>query len=226
MEERDKETIVSEQEDESTIQQDSNVEEKEQNLEDQSDENIEPNMTQDGAVEDQITDINNENEVEEDREQTSIDDIEALRSELKKVQEEQERTHDRLLRLQAEYDNYKKRTEKERIAERQYKSQDLANELLPAMDNFERALQVEVNDHNKSIIEGITMVYNQLEEALKSQGIEKINALHEPFDPNIHHAVMQVEDEGLESNVVVEVLQTGYKLKDRVIRPAMVKVNK
>ena len=218
MEERDKETIVSEKE-----KQNNNSAEKKEYQETQKDEKTDSTTKQDEELEDQDT---NKIHDEQDEQVTSIEEIEELRSELKKAQEEQARTHERLLRLQAEYENYKKRTEKEKIAERKYKSQDLANELLPAMDNFERALQVEVNDHNKSIIEGITMVYKQLEEALKSQGIEKIDAIHEPFDPNIHHAVMQVEEEELESNVVVEVLQTGYKLKDRVIRPAMVKVNK
>src|SRR5699024_8318924 len=114
----------------------------------------------------------------------------------------------------------------ERADERKYKSQDLANELLPVLDNFERALQVEVNDENKSIIEGITMVYNQFVEAFKSQGIEEIDTVDKPFDPNLHHAVMQVENEEYESNTVVEELQKGYKFKERVIRPAMVKVNK
>lgn len=131
-----------------------------------------------------------------------------------------------MLRIQAEYDNFKKRTQKERIAERKYKAQDLANELLPVMDNFERALQVESTEETKSIIEGISMVYNQLKEALKSQGVEEIEAEGNPFDPNLHHAVMQVEDEEQESNIVVEELQKGYILNDRVIRPAMVKVNK
>lgn len=142
------------------------------------------------------------------------------------LQEEKDEIYNRLLRVQAEYDNFKRRTQKERTSDLKYKSQDLATELLPALDNFERALQVEETEENKGMIEGITMVYNQLLEALKSQGVELIETENQPFDPNLHHAVMQVEDETLESNVVVEELQKGYMLKDRVIRPAMVKVNK
>src|SRR5699024_10934652 len=116
-------------------------------------------------------------------------------------------------------------TRKDRENDQKYKAQDLANELLPALDNFERALDQEVTEANKGFVDGITMVYNQFKEALENQGIEKIEAVGQPFDPNIHHAVMQVEDAEQESNTVVEELQTGYMLKDRVIRPAMVKVN-
>src|SRR5699024_1571954 len=141
--------------------------------------------------------------------------------ELEQLQQEKDETYDRMLRIQAEFDNFKRRTQKEKIAERKYKAQDLANELLPVLDNFERALQVENNDATSSIIEGITMVYQQFINALKSQGIEAIDCEGKPFDPNLHHAVMQVEDEEHESNTVIEELQTGYMLEDRVLRPSM-----
>lgn len=165
-------------------------------------------------------DQSEENETEQPQEEVVEND------ELVKLQQEKDETYNRLVRLQAEFDNYKRRTLKEREADRKYKSQDLITELLPAIDNFERALQVEVTEENKSIIDGIMMVYRQLQEALTSQGVEPIKTEGEVFDPNLHHAVMQIEDENMESNVVVEELQKGYQLKDRVIRPAMVKVNK
>lgn len=152
--------------------------------------------------------------------------IEELQRQTAELTEEKDKVYNRMLRLQAEYENYKKRSEREKIAERKYKSQDLANELLPVLDNFERALQVEVTEANKGIIDGITMVYQQFLDALKSQGIEQIEALNKEFDPNLHHAVMQTENSEVESNIVVEELQKGFMLKDRVIRPAMVKVNK
>ena len=142
------------------------------------------------------------------------------------LQSEKEETYNRLLRLQAEFDNYKKRTLKEREADRKYKAQDLVQELLPAIDNFERALQIEVTNETKSLFEGITMVHKQLIEALKSQGVEIIETEGKDFDPNLHHAVMQVEDDSIESDKIVEELQKGYMINDRVIRPAMVKVNK
>ncbi|MGM8364631.1 nucleotide exchange factor GrpE [Virgibacillus sp. W0181] len=162
----------------------------------------------------------------DNNENDHAEELAELRKELESLREEKEAALERSLRLQAEYENFKKRTEKEKSAAQKYKSQDLANELLPALDNFERALKVEVNDDNRNLIEGITMVYSQLEEALKAQGIEKMETLNEQFDPNLHHAVMQVEDEEKDSNTIVEELQAGYMLKDRVIRPAMVKVNK
>lgn len=146
--------------------------------------------------------------------------------ELQALTDEKNQIEDRLLRLQAEFDNFKRRTEKERIAERKYKSQDIITELLPVLDNFERALNTEVTEESKGFVEGIQMVYNQFTEALKSQGVETIEAVDQEFDPNLHHAVMQVEDEAVASNVVVEELQKGFLLKDKVIRPAMVKVNK
>lgn len=146
--------------------------------------------------------------------------------ELKKALEEKDEYYNQMLRLQAEYDNFKKRTQKERIAERKYKAQDLATELLPVLDNFERALQVEETEETKSLIEGITMVYNQFKEAFASQDIKEVETIGATFDPNLHHAVMQVEEEGKDKDEVVEELQKGYILNDRVIRPAMVKVNK
>ncbi|MGX9933249.1 nucleotide exchange factor GrpE [Virgibacillus salarius] len=163
-----------------------------------------------------------EEEVETDK--TNHSTIE--QSELDTLQKEKDEIYQRMLRVQAEFNNFKKRTLKERDAERKYKSQDLIQELLPALDNFERALQVEKTEATSSLIDGITMVYNQLKDALFSQGVEEIATVDEEFDPNLHHAVMQVEDGEKASNVIVEELQKGYKLKDRVIRPAMVKVNK
>ncbi|SFD55607.1 molecular chaperone GrpE [Lentibacillus persicus] len=147
-------------------------------------------------------------------------------AEIEKLKAERDDMQQRLLRVQAEFDNFKKRSQKEKESERKYKSEDVVKELLPALDNFERALQVEVTDETKSFMDGVSMVYSQIKEALKTQGVEEIESVGQPFDPNIHHAVMQVEDENAESETVTEELQKGYYLKDRVIRPAMVKVNK
>ncbi|SHF67818.1 nucleotide exchange factor GrpE [Ornithinibacillus halophilus] len=177
----------------------------------------------------EIIDADDKPEVElEDNNDTSVneDEFNTLKQEVEQLQKEKDDAYQRLLRQQAEFDNFKKRTQKEKEADRKYKSQDLVNELLPAIDNFERALQVEVDDTNKNLVEGITMVYNQLIAALSSQGVEVIETVDKEFDPNYHHAVMQVEEEDKDSNIIVEELQKGYLLKDRVIRPAMVKVNK
>lgn len=156
----------------------------------------------------------------------SEESILKLKKEIERIQKEQEETQEKFLRVQAEFDNFKRRTQKERTAERKYKSQDLVNELLPALDNFERALEVSVTDETKGVIDGITMVYNQLKDALKTEGVDVIETVGKEFDPNLHHAVMQVEEEEEASNIVLEELQKGYILNDRVVRPAMVKVNK
>ncbi|PLT34646.1 nucleotide exchange factor GrpE [Bacillus sp. V5-8f] len=137
-----------------------------------------------------------------------------------------EEMENRYLRLQADFDNARRRARLDLEAARKYRAQDLASDLLPAIDNFERATKVEAdNEQTKSLLQGMDMVYKSLLEALKKEGIEPIEAVGKEFDPHLHQAVMQVQDEDFGSNVVVEEFQKGYMLKDRVLRPAMVKVN-
>jgi molecular chaperone GrpE len=132
----------------------------------------------------------------------------------------------RYLRLQADFDNYRRRMKLDFEAAEKYRAQAIILELLPAMDNFERALKAEVdNDQAKSLLQGMEMIYRSLLEAIKREGAEPIEAVGEQFDPHLHQAVMQVEAEGTESGIVLEEFQKGYKLKDRVIRPSMVKVS-
>lgn len=174
--------------------------------------------------EDEVEVIDETEETEETEE--TVEEVNPLQSELEKVMNENEQLKDKLLRAQAEFENYKKRTEKEKIAARKYKSQDLATELLPVLDNFERALQTEVPKEMEGFYNGVKMVYEQLQQALTTQEITPMEVVNQEFNPNLHHAVMQVEDEDQPSNTVIEELQKGYMIKDRVIRPAMVKVNK
>ena len=142
------------------------------------------------------------------------------------LQAKLDETENKMLRAQADFDNFKRRSRLDQEAAQKYRAQSLVSEIIPALDNFERALQIEAdNDQTKSLLQGMNMVYNQLVQALKNEGVEAINSVGEQFDPHLHQAVMQIEDESYESNSVVEELQKGYKLKDRVIRPAMVKVN-
>ncbi|WP_053219117.1 nucleotide exchange factor GrpE [Virgibacillus senegalensis] len=156
---------------------------------------------------------------EQETDQQAAQEIEALKKEKDEV-------YQRLLRIQAEYDNFRKRTQKEKEADLKYKSQTLVTELLPVVDNFERALDTVPDDETAAgFVDGIKMVYRQLKDALEKEGVEEIKTEGEVFDPTVHQAVMQVEDDQYESNVVVQELQKGYLLKDRVIRPAMVKVN-
>ncbi|MCM2677862.1 nucleotide exchange factor GrpE [Alkalicoccobacillus plakortidis] len=134
--------------------------------------------------------------------------------------------NNRLLRVQADYDNFRRRSREEKESAAKYRAQGFVEELLPALDNFERALSVNPEgEEATSLAQGLNMVYNQLQEALKKEGVTVIETVGETFDPHLHQAVMQVEEEGFESNQIVEELQKGYKLKDRVLRPSMVKVN-
>ena len=171
----------------------------------------------------EVIDAEDSTEIEEDAGKDTSDITE---TEVNQLRKEKDEISERMLRIQAEFDNFKKRTQREKVAERQYRSQDLVTELLPALDNFERALEVEVTGEAKSVIDGISMVYRQIKDVLKAEDVEEIETVGKEFDPNLHHAVMQVEDNEVESNIVVEELQKGYILKDRVIRAAMVKVNK
>ncbi len=142
------------------------------------------------------------------------------------LQGEVEALNNRLLRLQADYDNFRRRSRQEMEAAAKYRAQNLIESLIPAIDNFDRALGVQVESEDaKSLLQGMEMVYRQVTEALKNEGLEAIQSVGESFDPHYHQAVMQVESEDHEPNQVVEELQKGYKLKDRVIRPAMVKVS-
>lgn len=137
-----------------------------------------------------------------------------------------EEMDNRYLRLQADFDNSKRRSKLDFEAAQKYRAQSLASDLIEALDNFERALAVNSdNEETKSMRQGLEMVYKSIIEALKKEGVEVIEAVGKEFDPNFHQAVMQVSDENLEANIVVEELQKGYLLKDRVLRPSMVKVN-
>lgn len=137
-----------------------------------------------------------------------------------------EEADNRYLRLQADFDNFRRRTRLDIEASEKYRAQKLANELLPALDNFERALNIEAdNEQSKSLLQGMEMVYRGLVEALKKEGVEAIESVGKEFDPNFHQAVMTGEDENYGSNIVIEEFQKGYMIKDRVLRPSMVKVN-
>jgi len=149
-----------------------------------------------------------------------------LNSKITELETEKEELYEKMLRVQADFENFKRRAKKDRENDLKYKSQDLANEIIPILDNFERALQFEIDDDQmKSFVDGMKMIHDQLLNALKQVGVEEIKAENEMFDPQVHQAVMQVQEEGFESNQIVEVLQKGYVLKDRVLRPSMVKVN-
>lgn len=129
---------------------------------------------------------------------------------------------DKYLRLLAEYDNYRKRSQKEKENAWTTAKADTAKDFLPVYDNLERALKQETTD--EAYAKGVQMIMTQLKTVLEKLGIEEIPALGETFDPNFHNAVMHMEDDSLGENTVAEVFQTGFKIGDKVIRHAMVKV--
>ena len=129
---------------------------------------------------------------------------------------------DQFLRLAAEYDNYRRRSQKEKESVWNDAKSETVLAFLPVYDNLERAIKQETAD--EAFKKGVEMTMNQLREVLKKLGVEEIPALGETFDPNVHNAVMHVEDESAGENTVVEVFHTGFKSGDKVVRFAMVKV--
>ncbi len=185
----------------------------------------------------ELEEANVDNDVVETIEQAEAELVEEqednVQAELSKANEKiaeleakLEEAESRILRQVADFENFKRRARLDQETAATYRSQSLVTDLLPALDNFERALQIEAtNDQAKSIMQGVEMVYRSIIDALKKEGVEAIEAVGTQFDPNVHQAVMQVSEPDTESNVVLEEFQKGYKLKDRVLRPSMVKVN-
>jgi len=133
----------------------------------------------------------------------------------------------RLARLQADFDNYRKRTRKEMEDLIRFGSERVITNLLPVVDNFERALQAAGNNPDLSaFVTGVEMIYRQLMDILTKEGVAVIPTANQPFDPEKHHAVAQVETSEMEDNMIVEELQKGYTLHGKVIRPSMVRVAK
>jgi len=138
------------------------------------------------------------------------------------LQEQLDQQQDRFLRLAAEYDNYRKRTAKEKESLWAGAKADTIQAFLPVYDNLERALKQETAD--EAFKKGVEMTMNQLKEVFSKLGVTEIEAQGKPFDPNLHNAVMHIEDENLGENTVAQVLQAGFMLGEKVIRFAMVQV--
>lgn len=166
---------------------------------------------------------NNEETVEasERSENTEEDELDMIKKQTKKLQEELDTTKDTLLRLRAEYDNYRRRSIKEKEGIYSDAYVDVIKEILPIIDNLERAMAADgaLEDLKK----GIEMTMKGCQDAFSKLGIEEIDATGE-FDPNLHNAVMHIEDDNLDKNVIAEVFQKGYKKDEKIIRHTMVKV--
>lgn len=148
-----------------------------------------------------------------------------LADQLTRMQAEKEALRDTLLRRQADFENYKKRIERERAEDRNRATALLVEGLLPVLDTFERALAAHADPAWEEYRRGLELIYRQLWDVLKGYGLETIPAQGQPFDPHVHHAVERVESSELEEGTVMEEHERGYRLRDKVLRPAMVRVS-
>lgn len=203
-----------------------------QNAESQTEETTENNSEEtSNSVEN--TESNNSQDVETNEEAANKDasneedeNVDPKDQEIERLQQLANDNEEKYLRLYAEFENYKRRIQKENQINATYKAQGVLTDILPSIDNIERALQIEGDDESfKSLQKGVQMVHESLLRALKDNGLEEILAEGKEFDPNLHQAVVQDDNPDFKSGEVTQELQKGYKLKDRVLRPSMVKVN-
>jgi molecular chaperone GrpE len=146
-------------------------------------------------------------------------------NELQKLRNERDALLDRMARSQAEFDNARKRAAREQQEYRDYASADVIKALLPVIDNFERALNA-AQGQASEFRTGIELIYKQLQDVLQKAGVRRLDAKGKQFDPRLHEAIEMVETEDVPDDEVLEELQSGYMLKDRLLRPAMVRVAK
>ena len=187
----------------------------------QNDTNIENSVSNTDNSEANASDSENNSE-----ESIKDEESESQDTKIKELEKLANDNEEKYLRLYAEFENYKRRIQKENQINATYKAQGVLTDILPSIDNIERALQIEGDDESfKSLQKGVQMVHESLLRALKDNGLEEILAEGKEFDPNLHQAVVQDDNPDFKSGEVTQELQKGYKLKDRVLRPSMVKVN-
>ncbi|KAF5035468.1 Protein GrpE [anaerobic digester metagenome] len=174
------------------------------------------NETSNAANEESVSKENEENKNNKETE-TEIEDKKESNN------EEVEILNNRLLRLQADFLNYKSRTEKEKLSSYGNGVSDMILELLPVVDNLERALAAE-NSENNTFKEGVQMVYTQLMGILDKKGLKEVEALHKQFDHNVHYGVAFEASDEFEDGIILDVLQKGYTVNDKLVRPAMVRI--
>ena len=162
----------------------------------------------------------------EEQDPASVTDLNAqvaaLTAERDRLAAEKAELYDRLLRRQAEFDNFRKRTERDRSDFLQYAGMEFIREILPVVDDFERALKVESADARYA--RGVELIYSRLYESLKKMGLEPMDTVEKTFDPNLHQAVERVETDDVPDQSILEEFQKGYNFKGKLLRPAMVKV--
>lgn len=168
----------------------------------------------------------NLDQVNEDLEKDFSDEEVEIEEDKQNSDEENEKyaaLEDNFVRLQADFVNYKRRTEQERKDYIELGSKKVLNELLTVIDNFERAIEAHTNE--ESFKEGVELIYKQLLELLSKNNVTEMKCLNEKFDPEFHHAVLVEEKQGVEEGIIIDVLQKGYLIGEKVLRPAMVKVS-
>ena len=200
----------------------------------QEKETMDKNVTDTDMNNEAVTDTNTEETVSEETTETE-ETVETEEPEKKrgffgkdkkdKKDEKIEELNDRLMRNLAEFDNFRKRSEREKAQMFEIGARDIIEKILPVIDNFERGLATVSEEEKESgFVQGIDKVYKQLVQVLDTAGVKPIEAVGKEFDPNFHNAVMHAEDENFEANIVAEEFQKGYTYRDTVIRHSMVKV--
>lgn len=178
-----------------------------------------------GSVEEEASKETEESQDTKDTESKEKKKFFAKKEKKDKKDEKIEELTDRLTRQMAEFDNFRKRTEKEKSQMYEIGAKDIIEKILPVVDNFERGLDaVKEEDKEDPFIQGMEMVYKQLMTVLGELGVKPIEAVGKEFDPNLHNAVMHVEDENFGENIIAEEFQKGYMYRDSVVRHSMVKV--
>jgi len=187
-------------------------------------------MARNGKSEVESRDLDLEHELppaeettEEQAPRSSGEDAAALRGHLEKLQGERNELLDRLARLQAEFENARKRAAREQQEYKDFALADALRNLLPIVDSFDRALQTKVQKP-EDFRAGVELIRKQFHDALEKLGLRPIPAKGEPFDPRLHEAIEMVDTDAVKDHHIVDELQRGYKLKDRLLRPAMVRV--
>lgn len=194
-----------------------------------SEENVETqnvDNSQDSVENTDNSEVNEDHLQEDSQEEVQTEDVDPKDEKIQELEKLANDNEEKYLRLYAEFENYKRRIQNENQINKTYQAQGVLTDILPSIDNIERALQIEGDDESfKSLQKGVKMVHESLLRALKDNGLEEIEAEGQEFDPNLHQAVVQDDNPDFKSGEITQELQKGYKLKDRVLRPSMVKVN-
>lgn len=194
-----------------------------------SEENVETqnvDNSQDSVENTDNSEVKEDHLQEDSQEEVQAEDVDPKDEKIQELEKLANDNEEKYLRLYAEFENYKRRIQNENQINKTYQAQGVLTDILPSIDNIERALQIEGDDESfKSLQKGVRMVHESLLRALKDNGLEEIEAEGQEFDPNLHQAVVQDDNPDFKSGEITQELQKGYKLKDRVLRPSMVKVN-